>query len=123
MKAFKIGVVVACLFLVGCATQTKSVEQMYITTTEAGYPVTIVGHAEKIENGLHITLGRDAALGKIFLGSENLLLNWTLAPLGADSFIWEHINAMNADASGADGAIRSRTLIRIDEPKYLGPLQ
>jgi hypothetical protein len=118
---------VLCLMvlpLMGCATQTAAVETMHTTSTEAGYPMTTVMHAEKTEQGLHLQVGPDqATLLQLFLGTEDIFANFTTAPLGDDSFIWEHVNRLDADAAQIDGSVNGRTLIRVDAPGYLGPLR
>jgi hypothetical protein len=112
------------LFMMGCASQTKSIEKMHTTSTENGYPMVTVIHAEQTEQGLHLQVGPDqATLIQLFLGSEDIFGNFTTAPLGDDSFLWEHINRLDADAAQVDGAVSGRTLIRIDAPQYLGPLR
>ena len=119
-----LAVCLCVLPLVGCATQTTAIKDVFVSGMEKGYPVLNVIHAERAEKGLHLQLGPDeTSLIKLSLGSDEYILNWTIAPLGEDSFLWEHVSSMGAIAGSVDADIFGRTLIRVDQPAYLGPLQ
>lgn len=121
--------IIAALMLVvtlsiGCASQTAAVKDMHTTSTEAGYPMTTVMHAEASEQGLHLQVGPDnASLFRVFLGSQDYFGNFTTAPLGEDAFIWQHVNRLGAASEPINGEIHGSTTIRVDQPAYLGPLR
>lgn len=116
--------IVPMLLLAGCATQTKSMETVLLESSNNGFPIVGIAHIEKVRSGVHIQLGPEANTWiKLFAGSDDIFANITFAPLGNDSFLWEHINQINAESGITDGTVNGRTLIRIDTPAYLGPLQ
>ncbi len=109
--------------VLGCATQTEAIREMHTTATTEGFPMTTILHAEKVKQGLHLQLGPDqSSLIKLFVGSDDLFVNATTAPLGEDSFYWQHVNKLDAEVDNVDGSVSGQTLIRIDKPEYLGPV-
>lgn len=123
----KYGIVVCLLcvvLLMGCATQTTAVRDVFISGMDEGFPVVNIIHAEEIKHGLDLQLGPEGSrLIGLTLGRTDRFFNWTIAPLGKDSFIWQHVTGMDAASTPVQAGINGQTLIRIDKPAYLGPLK
>ncbi len=116
-------VLLPTLLFVGCGAHTTAVKEVFVSGLEKGFPVVNIIHAEEIKHGLDLQLGPEGStLIGLSLGRTDRFFNWTIAPLGADSFIWQHNNALDAVSVPVQAGISGQTIIRIDQPAYLGPL-